>query len=188
MVNREISANDGQDLTDENVAIYGILVKILKGLQPETQEKKVDLEEDETVTLSLKDLKKEAHSKTEEIGETVILSRKDLTKGPLPEKKERELDEAVIHAPDSSNKGPVSEKPEKPQDILSETVIISPQTADDETLTSSPQVQSEDVGDKDNFECDKTEVKKPEKSEFLTETVILKPGKAQGKDRDGGTA
>ncbi len=188
MKNSESSANNRQGLSDENQAIYGILMKILKSWQPETEEKNVNLVDDETVTLSLKDLKKEDRSVMKDLGETVILSRKDFNKEPLPEKKEKELDETVIYTPDGSSEGLVSEKLEKPQDAPSKTVIISPQKANDETLTSTPHIQSKDVGDKNNFECDETEVKKPERLEFLTETVILKPEKVRGEEKDGDTA
>lgn len=186
MEEREESTNIRQTLPEENEAIYGILMKIIKSWQPETEEKKVDLDEAETVTISLKDLKKEGHSVMKELGETVILSRKDFNKGPLPEKKE--LNETVILSPEGLNKDPVPEKVEKPQEPLSETVIISPQRADDETLTFSPQTLSKDTGDKDNFGCSEKDVKEPEGPDFLTETVILKPGKARDKERDGNTA
>ena len=151
MKDKEVFTNIRQTLPEENEAIYRILMNILKSWQPETEEKKVELEEAETVTLSLKDLKKEGHSvmKEKELGETVILSRKDLNKGPLPEKKE--LNETVILSPEGSNKDPVSEKVEKSQDVLSETVIISPQRADDETLTSSPRNPIERCGRRRQF-------------------------------------
>ncbi len=185
MEEREESTNIRQALPEENEAIYGILMKILKKWRPEIGEKKVNLEEAETVTLSFKDLKKETHSAREELEETVILSRKDFNKVPLPEIKE--LNETVILSPDGLNKDPVPEKVEKPQEPLSETVIISPQRADDETLTSSPRTLSKDAGDKDNSGCREMEVKEPEGPDFLTETVILKPGKERDKERDGNT-
>ncbi len=185
MKNSEASANNRQNLSDENQAIYGILMNILKSWQPETEIKEVDQEEAETVTLSLK---KDTHSVVKELDETVILPRKDLTKGPMPEKKSEKLEKTIILTPDGSSKESVPEKSEKFQDTPSKTVIISPQKANDETLTSTPHIQSKDVGDKNNFECDETEVKKPERLEFLTETVILKPEKVRGEEKDGDTA
>jgi hypothetical protein len=155
MENREISASLRQDLTEENVAIYGILMNILKRWQPETKEKKVDLEEAETVTLSLKkDLRKENHSVMKELGETVIISRKDLNKESLPEKKE--LNETVILSPEGLHKDPLPGKVEKPKD----------------------------ADDNDNLERSEVDVKEPKVPDFLTETVILKPGKVQDEERD----
>ncbi|MHC4269248.1 MAG: hypothetical protein ACYSTS_12370 [Planctomycetota bacterium] len=232
MEDREVFTNIRQTLAEEeeNKAIYGILSKILKRYQPETERKKINLEDAETVTLSLKDLKKKVHSVKKELGETVILSQNDLDKGSLPEKKElnktvilsqndlnkgslpekkelnktvilsqndlnkgslpekKELNKTVILSPEGLNKAPVPENVEKPQEPLSKTVIISPQSTDDDTLTSSPRTLSENAGDKDNFECSEMDVKKPERPEFLTETVILKPGKERDEERDGNTA
>ncbi len=167
-------------LPEENDAIYGILMNILESWQPGTEEKKVDLEEAETVTLSLKDLKKEVHSLKKELGDTVILSRNDLNEGSLPE--ENELNKTVVLSPEGINKDPVPEKTEKPQDVLAKTVIISPQRDDDKTATSFPRTISKADGDKDKSGLSKMDIKKPEGADFLTETVILTPGKALDKE------
>ncbi len=144
MEGRDVPTNILQTLQGESEAIYRILMNILKGWQPETEEKKGGLAA-ETVTLNLNDLR-----------ETVILS------------------------PEGLNKYPVSEKVEKSQESLSETVIITPQRADDETLTSSPRALTKDAGKKGNPGSGEMDVKEHEDPDFLTETVILNPEKPQG--------
>ncbi len=105
--------------------------------------------------------------------ETVILK-------PVPEKEE--LNKTVILSPEGVNKNPVTEKVEKPQEHIPETVIISPNSTDDETLISAPRTLSKNAGDKDNSGSGEMDVKKPEEPDFLTETVILKPGKMRGEE------
>ncbi len=183
MGEREKSRNIRQALPEESEAIYGILMKILKKWRPEIGEKKEDLEEAETVTLSFKDLKKETHSVREELEETVILSRKGLKEEPLSEKKE--LKKTVILSPEGLKKESSPEKVEKMQEILPETAIISLQGADKDALQSSPRSLSKEPGEKDKLEYREMNIKKTDEHDFLTETVIIKPEELEGKDKDG---
>ncbi len=177
---REEFMNIRQALPGENEAIYGILMKILMKWRPEIGEKKEDLEEAETVTLSFKDLKKETHSVQEELEETVILSRKSLKKEPLSEK--NELKKTVILSPEGLKKESAPEKVEKMQEILPETVIISSQGADKDALPSSPRSLSKEPGEKKILEHREMNIKKTDQQDFLTETVIIKPEESEDKD------
>lgn len=178
---REEFMNIRQALPGENEAIYGILMKILMKWRPEIGEKKEDLEEAETITLSLKDLKKDVRRETspvqEELEETVILSRKSLKKEPLSEKKE--LKKTVILSPEGLKKESAPEKVEKMQEILPETVIISSQGADKDALPSSPRSLSKEPGEKKILEHREMNIKKTDQQDFLTETVIIKPEESE---------
>lgn len=143
----DIPLEDKTVNTVEDKAIHGILMGILKRWQPSVQEKE------------------------EEFRKTVIISPQKFEKGitsptTIPSReveKQEELQETVIlSVKDLAPKSPFPQIKGIPGGMISETVIISPEGT----------VQPEKDAEKPEEPQEKN---KPEE-DFLTETVILKPG------------
>ena len=198
-LNREESVSTDQSLLAENKAIREILMKISKKWHTEIGKEKTD--PDETVTIILKDLKKEHPSKKDKklqdiLPEAVIITpgmdketgetKETLDTSPIQE----ELEKTVILSLKGSKSERSSEKGKVPQEILDETVIISPQEA--EALSTFPIVQSKDSHmnekefsskEKDTLEYRNKNSKRTDELDFIAETVIIRTEKA--KDKNG---
>ena len=195
---REESVNRDQSFLLENKAIQEILMKISKKWQTGIGKEKTDPEE--TVTLILKDLKKEYPSEKgkatrDVIPETVIITpgtvKKNLGTYPIQE----ELKQTVILSLGGLKKERSSEKAKEPRETLPETVIISPQETDAEALSPLPIVQSKDADvnkrvfaskEKDTLEYRNKNSKRTDEPEFIAETVILKPERMKNKNGNKG--
>jgi len=198
VLHREESVNRDQSFLLENKAIQEILMKISKKWQTGIGKEKTD--PDETVTLILKDLKKEYPSEKgkatrDVIPETVIITpgtvKKNLGTYPIQE----ELKQTVILSLGGLKKERSSEKAKEPRETLPETVIISPQETDAEALSPLPIVQSKDADvnkrvfaskEKDTLEYRNKNSKRTDEPEFIAETVILKPERMKNKNGNKG--
>ena len=198
-LNRKESVSTDHSSLAENKAIREILMKISKKWHTEIGKEKTD--PDETVTIILKDLKKEHPSKKDKklqdiLPEAVIITpgmdketgetKETLDTSPIQE----ELEKTVILSLKGSKSERSSEKGKVPQEILDETVIISPQEA--EALSTFPIVQSKDSHmnekefsskEKDTLEYRNKNSKRTDELDFIAETVIIRTEKA--KDKNG---
>lgn len=184
--------NQGFFLADD--AIYGILMKIIRKRSAAFGKEVAD--PDKTVTLILKDLKKEiAVEKDKEapdaIPETVIISPGKDKKGTKPSAIQEELDETVILSLEGFRKKRSPEKAEESRDMVPETVIISAQATDRRPLQKPLKVPANDSHrnskdaiseDNDPLEPDKNKAKTIDEADFIAETVILKPDKVKYKN------
>lgn len=195
-LHREEYVNTDHSILLENRAIYEILMKISKKWHAEKIGKE-KTDPNETVTLILKDIKKEYSSEKDKatrevIPETVIIDpgtvKKNLGTSPIQE----ELEQTVILSLEGLKKERSSGKIKESQEIIPETVIISPQKTDKGTLKIFPIVQTKDSHlnekefsskEKDTLEYSKKNIKRTDELDFIAETVIIRTEKA--KDKNG---
>ncbi len=153
----------------ENEAIYRILVKILEKWRVEVEAEQREFEE------------------------TVILSPQGATSGAFPSPtvklKDMGLEEKMVFSKETDRMSS-KQKAEEPE--LKETVILSPREAIGNGFPSPP-LKSKDMGldetmasqkEIDRMGSAKGSGEQSKENEFLEETIILKPRKLQGRDKD----
>lgn len=192
---RDESVNTGQSRFAENKAIHEILLKIIRKGQAEIEEGTVD--NDKTVTIILKDLKNMHSSEKDKelldgIPETVIFTSGTGKGTPNNSIIQEKIEETVIFSLEGLKKERSSGKLKEPQEVLPETVIISPQKRAEEILGNPQVVKAKDSGfskkdfssrESGKLEYSKENVKTNDEMDFIAETVIIRPEKA--KDKNG---
>ncbi len=189
-----IEQDQGFSVADKT--IYGILMKIIRKRSAEFGKEVSD--PDKTVTLILKDLKKETAVEKDKdkeardiIPETVLLPSGKGKKDAKQSANREELDETVILSLKGFQKERPPEKIEKSGNLVPETVIISARETDKRPLQTPLKVMASDShGNKkdvipkgnDPLELDKNKAKRINEADFIAETVILKPEKVKYKN------